>query len=68
MTNTGKFADQPHVALDPLKLFGLKQVAKVSGGRVGASPHDPVGPAGEKIGPSAAASRLLSKVGSEITG
>jgi hypothetical protein len=52
------------VSLDPNKLFGVKQVAQVSGGNTSAKMSKMLSKIGEPAGVSTAGlSRLLSKIG-----
>ena len=51
--------DRAQVSLDPHKMFGFKQVARVSGGNTSAEMSKML----SKIGEPAGLSRLLSKIG-----
>jgi hypothetical protein len=61
MVRNREFSDKPLVALEAGKLLGMRQVAKVSAGRVDSALRDPGGSAGGAS--RAETSRLLSKIG-----
>jgi hypothetical protein len=66
LAHDGEFTTKPLVTLEPGKLLGVSQVAKVSGGSAGGARGD----AGESSGGAAVSrkkmSRLLSKNGVEL--
>ena len=62
MARGREFSEKPLVALDPDKLFGIRQVTR----RADGAKRDPGVEGGRVVGPRVQASRLLSKIGAEV--